>query len=371
LIILASPERALMIADLAGPTVTTRLTPYTTVPRGLHWFAATRARQRLANFLIFCAVPTLLFWTWYPTAGARHIPDDYDLLRVAAPLSGLFTLVGPLAFQQGEFIYERLLRSISEDGYAGGWNIAAIQQKIDQLDRIYYQVTIPLAVAAATAIGYVFNEIRDIAPLSSTSAKLGALVVLGFIGFTSATAVWGAVKVAIVVNTITRTANPTWSPFRTEPQGIHELFRFAWTEGVIFSLGNITAPALLVAMPRLSLPAKVISWGFITLTFVGGLSLFALTSLWLLAMARRQHVDALDRLAPILERLAQQVPDILSMPGSEVLRLRHGLEATLLLHEHIQNSTPSPVSRRAVLAATTTLVVPVLLTLLQVATSKL
>lgn len=353
------------------PKLTTRLTPYTTVPRRLRWFATTRPRQRLANLLVFSAVPSALFWTWYASGGNDHIPADYDLLRVAVPLSGLFIFIGPLAFQQGEFVYERLLHSISEDGSEGGWDLASIQRKIDQLDRIYYHIAVPLAIAAAAAIGYVFYEIRDIAPVTSTSAKAGALVVLALIGFITATAVWGAIKVTIVINTITITGKPTWSPFRAEPQGIHELFRFAWTEGMIFSLGNITAPALLVVMPRLPTAAKIISWSFIALTFVGGLLLFALTSRWLLTMTNRQHVDALDRLAPTIEQLAEQVPNVLRMSDSEVLKLRHGLDAALLLHQNIQGSTPSPISRRTVLAATTTIVIPVLLTLFQVVISKL
>lgn len=263
------------------------------------------------------------------------------------------------------------MHAISEGGSEGGWDLASIQRKIDQLDRIYYRITVPAAIAAASAIGYVFYEIRDIAPVTSTSAKAGALVVLALVGFITATAVWGAIKVTIVINTITITGNPMWSPFRAEPQGIHELFRFAWTEGMIFSLGNITAPALLVVMPRLPTTAKIISWSFIALTFVGGLLLFALTSRWLLAMANRQHVDALDRLAPTIEQLAEQVPDVVCLSASEVLKLRHGLEAALLLHQHIQGSTPSPISRRTVLAATTTLVIPVLLILFQVVISKL
>lgn len=355
----------------ARPTLMSRLTPYTAVPRRLPWFAATQSRQRLANVLVFCAGPSALYWTWYAAGGGDHIPADYHLLRVAAPLAGLFILIGPLAFQQGEFIYERLLQSISDDASEDGWDLTSIQQRINQLDRIYYHVTGPLAIATAVAIGYVFYEIRDIAPVTGTSAKLGALVVLACVGFVTATGVWGAMKVAIIVNTITRTANPTWSPFRTEPQGIHDLFRFAWSEGVVFSLGNITTPALLAVMPRLPTAAKVVSWSFITLTFVGGLLLFALTSRWLLAMANRQHVEALDKIAPTLEHLAEQVPEVVRMSGDEVLRLRHGLEAALLLHQHIQNCTPSPVSRRTVLAATTTLVIPVLLTLFQVVIAKL
>lgn len=353
------------------PTVTTRLTPYTGLPRGPPWFVKTLWRQRLANFLMFSAVPTVLFWTWYASGGGDHIPADYRLLRIAAPLSGLFVLIGPLAFQQGEFVYERLLRSISEDGAEGGWDLFSVQQEIDQLDRIYYRVTVPLAVAVATTIGYVFNEIRDIAPLTSTFAKVGAVVVLAFVGFVTATAIWGAIKVTIIINTITKTANPKWYPFRAEPQGLHELFRFAWSEGVIFSLGNVTAPALLIVMPRVSTAAKIISWGFITLTFVGGLLLLGVTSRWLFTLANRQQSDALDRLAPTLERLADQVPDVTRMPGSEVARLHHSLETVLLLRQHIQNSTPAPFSRRTVLAATTTLVIPTLLTILQIVASKL
>ncbi|MFY1584703.1 hypothetical protein ACN267_09380 [Micromonospora sp. WMMD734] len=354
----------------AALAISTRLTPYTALPRRLPWFAGARWRERLANVLIFASVPTALFWAWYLADGNNHIPPQYDLLFFTVPLSALFTLIGPIAFQQGEFVYERLLRTISQEGTEGGWNIAEIQQRVDQLDRFYYRITIPLSGVATAATGYVFYQIRDIAPIKGTAATLGALVVLAFTGLTTGTGLWGAAKVALIVNTITKTADPKWSPFR-ESQGIHELFRFAWSTGVLFSLSNITVPALLVVMPRLPQSAKVISISFIALTFVGGMLLFTLTSRWLFALTSREHDQELERLAPTLERFADQIPAVFSMSTSEVIRLRHGLEATLLLRQQIEQTTPAPISHRTVLAATTTLVIPVMLTLLQTIASKL
>jgi hypothetical protein len=350
--------------------ISTRLTPYTTVPRHFRWARAARWRERALNLLIFAALPTALFWIWYTSVGVYSIPPDYDRLLLAAPLSALIVSVGPLVFQQGEYIYEQLLRTISRDG-ADGWNVRLIQEKIDQLDRLYARVTIPLAVATAASVGYVFHDIGDIAPLASTPARVGAVVVLAFLGLISGTAIWGAVKVAIIVHTITGTASPTWSPFRRDPHALHELFRFAWSNGVLFSVGNITVPALVVVMPRLSLASKIISWSFISITFVGGLLLFVLTSRWLFAMADRQRGHALDKLAPTLEDLAERVPLLPTMRASETVRLRNGLEAVMMLRRHIESSTPAPVSRRTIVAATSTLVIPVLLTVVQTFAARL
>ncbi|MEU7957282.1 hypothetical protein [Micromonospora humida] len=347
-----------------------RLTPYTALPRRLPWFNGARWRERLANMLIFAALPTTLFWIWYLDDGNESIPPQYDLLYVAVPLSALFTLVGPLAFQHGEFSYERLLRTISQEGTDGGWNLAEIQQRVDQLDRLYYRITIPLSGAATVATGYVFYEIRDIAPVNGSAATVGALVVLAFTGLTTGTGIWGAAKVALIVETITRTADPKWSPFRESP-GIHALFKFAWSTGVLFSLSNITVPALLVVMPRLPQAAKAISISFIALTFVGGILLFSLTSRWLFALTSREHDQELDRLAPVLERFADQIHEARDMSTSETVRLRNGFEAALLLRQQIEQATPAPISHRTVLAATTTLVIPVLLALFQAVASKL
>jgi hypothetical protein len=322
------------------------------------------------NLLIFGALPTTLFWIWYIRIGIHHIPSDYDRLLFAAPLSALIVFVAPLVFQQGEFIYERLLQAISRDD-EHGWNVRLIRKRIHQLDRVYYLATIPLAVAAAVAVGYVFHEIRDIAPLPSALAKVGAVVVLVFAGYAAGTGIWGAIKVAVIVRTITTTASPTWSPFRRDPHALYELFRFAWTNGVLFSTGNITVPALIVVMPRLSLASKVISWSFISVTFAGGLLLFVLTSRWLFMMADRQRDHALDELAPTLERLAERVPLLPTMRTGEAVRLRYGLEAVMMLRRHIESSTPAPVSRRTMVAATSTLVIPVLLTVVQTFASRL
>jgi hypothetical protein len=324
----------------------------------------------LANFAIFAAAPTTLFCIWYLQTGAQDIPREYDLLQLAAPLSASFVLVAPLVFQQGEFVYERLLQSMSRDRESG-WNLPLIQRRIDQLDRLYYFMVVPLAVASAVAIGYVFADIGDIAPIAGASAKIGGSVVLCFAGYAAATGMWGAVKAVIIVRTVTTTISPKWSPFRAREDGIHQVFEFAWTMGVLFSISNITVPALLVVMPRLSTPAKVISWSFISITFIGGLLLFVLTSRWLLAAAERKRQYALDQLAPTLEALADRLAEVPQMKATETARLRHGLEAVMIARRHIEDATPAPVSRRTVLAATTTLMVPLAVTVLQTIASKL
>lgn len=350
-------------------TIATRFTPYTALPRRLSWACAARWRERTVNLLIFAALPTTLFWVWYIRIGIHHIPSDYDPLLLAAPLSALIVFIAPLVVQQGEFIYERLLQTISHDD-EHGWNIRLIQRTIYQLDRVYYVATVPLAAASAATIGYVFYEIRDIAPLPSALAKVGAVVVLVFAGYAAATGIWGAIKVAVIVHTITGTAG-SWSPFRRDPHALRELFRFAWSNGVLFSTGNITVPALLVVMPRLSTASKVISWSFISITFVGGLLLFILTSRWLFMMADRQRSQALDELAPTLEQLADRVPQLPTMRAGEVVRLRYGLEAVMMLRQHIETSTPAPVSQRTIVAAMSTLFLPVLLTIVQTFVSRL
>jgi hypothetical protein len=348
----------------ASPRISTRLTPYTSLPRRIPWAHGVRWRERTANLLIFATLPTSLFWIWYVNTGVEHIPPEYDLLLVAAPLSALFTVIGPLAFQQGEFIYERLLRTISRPD-EDGWNTASVHAKIDQLDRVYYVVVAPLTVATAVAVAYVLNDIRDIAPLPSTAAKLGAVVVLAFVGYAAGTGVWGAVKLTVVVRTIANTASFTWSPFRSQPHGLHELFRFAWSSGVLFSLGNVTVPVLIVIMPRLSVTSRLISWTFISVTFIGGFLLFALTSRWLFRAVDRQRSHALDKLAPALEHIADRIPDLPTMQVGETIRLRYALEAVMTVRDHIETSTPAPVSRRTIFAATSTLVVPVFLAVVQ------
>lgn len=217
----------------------------------------------------------------------------------------------------------------------------------------------------------MFHDIRDIAPLPGVLAQVGAAVVLAFAGYATGTGIWGAIKVAVIVHTVTASASPTWSPFRRDPHALHELFRFAWTNGVLFSTGNITVPALIVVMPRLSPASKVISWSFISVTFAGGLLLFILTSRWLFMMADRQRDHALDELAPTLEQLAERVPLLPTMRKAEAVRLRYGLEAVMMIRRHIESSTPAPVSRRTVTAATGTLVIPVLLTVVQTFASRI
>jgi hypothetical protein len=211
------------IAEVAeGQQIAFRLTPYTAVPRRLPWFGSSRGRERLGTALIFSFLPTILYWTWLGTEGLRAIPGTYASMRWAAPLSGLFITLGPWLMQQGEFIYEDLLRIITITGADAGYRIEFLRAKIGRLDAIYYRVIIPLGTAMAISIGYVFFSIGKIAPLPSTLDQVGAVVVLAFVGPAAASGVWGAIKVLLIVETITSTAELEGSPFRNSSPAVSQ-----------------------------------------------------------------------------------------------------------------------------------------------------
>jgi hypothetical protein len=195
-------------------------------------------------------------------------------------------------------------------------------------------------------------------------------VVLAFVGPTAATGVWGAIKVLLIVETITSTAELEWSPFRSSSPAVSQVLSFAWKTGLLFSVSNITVPALIVAAPLLAAPALVITWAFEVLTFAGGLLLFLLTTTWLLGMVKRQQENYLDRFAPVLERLAAKVYSIDTLTSDEAAHLQLSLSTTLTFLQQVKASSPAPTLFKTLTRAASTLLVPVLITVAQLLASR-
>jgi hypothetical protein len=352
------------------PQLNFRLTPYTAVPRRLPWFGGSRGQERIGTALLFVFLPSVLYWTWLGTDGLHGIPEAYASMRWAAPLSGLFITVGPLLMQQGEFIYEDLLASLAKIGADAQWGQRFVQAQINRLDAIYYPFVIVLGTAMGAAIGYVFFSIGKIAPLTSPAERAGLVIVLMFVGPTAATGVWGAIKMLLVVATVTRTAELEWSPFSSSAAEVSRILSFAWRTGLLFSMSNITVPALIVAAPLLPAPARLITWAFIILTFAGGLLLFLLTSSWLFGMVKRQQQNYLDRFAPCLERLAIKVQAMDSLAPDDAANVQLSLNTTLTLIQRIEVSNPTPPLFKTLTRAASTLLVPVLITVAQLLTAR-
>lgn len=321
-------------------------------------------RERAANFALFALPPSVLYWSCYLGPGNNRIPADYQALKIAVPLSGIFVTFAPLVFQQGEFIYEKLLRAIADDDEAAGWDTAAIQQAIDRADRVYHWLTVPLAILVGGSVGYVMYQIRDIAPVGAPAGLVGEVLVLACLGHVTATGIWGAGKLLVVLRSTVASANPRWKPFRAPTPGFQYLFRFAWINGVNFSLSNCTVPALIVVWPRLNPASQVISAAFIVLTAVGGLLLFCLTTWWLNRLSQRMRENAVGELTPHIEALSQSLARLDQLSTSEILRARHGLDAVLTLRQQLLAEHPAP-QVRTMFRASTTVLLPVALLFLQ------
>lgn len=346
-------------------SLSTRLTPYVALPRQVPSTAGSRPRERALCFALFSLIPSALYWSWYLGPGNNAIPADFRSLEFAAPLSGIMITIAPLVFQHGEFIYEDLLHSVFNDDASAGWDIPAVQRTIDGIDRLYHWFTMPATMIAGGAVGYVMYTIRDIAPISSPISVAGEIVVLLFLGHVTATGVWGGTKVMLVVHRLATTADPRWKPFRAPSQGFLDLFRFAWADGVSFSISNCTVPALLVVWPRLGAAPKAVCVVFILLTSVGGLLMFGLTTWWLNRLAQRMHERAVDDLAPHLEELSDDLTvRRATLSAADATRSKEAFEALLALRQHLVSEHPAPRIRTLVRASTTVLL-PVFLLLLQ------
>jgi hypothetical protein len=351
--------------------LTTKRTPFTALPRAIHFFARTAFRQRLGTFLVFSFVPTILFWAWFLLEVRGYIPKQYKQLHFAAPIASLWVTFGPLLLQPGVCNLARLVAAFNYDGEKSGWNMPAIQAKITQADNLYYWITFPLGVAAALALSASVSSLKQVIPVEDPLDRSAGLFTVFVVGFVSASGIWGVGKALAVVSAATKSEGVLWWPFRsTQIWSIRQLYSFIWSVAVIFSAGSVFVPPLLVVRQQLTMIAAAIVTIFIGLLLTGGLILFSVPAVLLYRLLQRQKDHVLDQLAHIVEHDAAKIPAMNRMSAFSVVRLHYSLEAALRLRSAMKAESTSPVSFDVLGRAATTLVLPMVLTAIQIIASS-
>jgi hypothetical protein len=343
-------------------------TPFTGIPRSIDFIQGHIWRERLCTFAIFSFLPTVLFWVYFGLSVWPHISPAYSGLRIAAPITSLWITFGPLLMQQGEFALERLIKAFNDDGPDAGWNFNDIQQALDTGDRFYYWITVPLAVMAAGAILAAYPALSSAIPLNNYSRAGGAFDLL-VTGFTAGSGIWAACTAVMVVKGATRRAAVTWHPFRSDQtHGMTQLYAFTWSAAIIFSVGSVFLPALIVLRQRLGAIPSTIVLVFTILLFAGGLILFTIPAFMLYRLAQRQLARALDRLAPIIEAGISRLEKTDRQATASLIRTHYSVMTALQLRAAIAAQNPAPVFNTLARAGTT-LALPLFLTLIQIAST--
>lgn len=351
-------------------TLVTWLSPYTSLARRIPVLRRTRLRQRMATALVFALLPTALFWWWYATAVVERFPDQTSTLRWAIPLAGLWVTIGPLLIQQGEFKLEAVVADFARHGHEHGWDLAAIQRRINLLDRLYRPFVIPVGLAPALALALSFRSLDAVIPVASVTNRVAGLVVIGAVGFSSASGVWGLAKTLALVHAATTTARVQWRAFRQQRiWGLPQLYSFAWTEGLIFSCGAVFVPAMLAVQPQLTTASSLIVWVFVVLLLLGGITVFSIPVLLIHQLAHTGKQRELDNLGSTIESLIITLvsrPESARSTGPDFVRLL----ATLRLRREIEAVDASPFAFGLLGRAISTLILPVLLTVAQILGSR-
>ena len=338
----------------------TYYTPFTAIPRSISFVAGRIWRERLCTFAIF--------WIYFSASVWPHMSSAYSGLRIAAPITSLWITFGPLLMQQGEFALERLIQALNDDGPDAGWNFNDIQRAIDTAGRLYYWITVPLTILAAGAILAAYPALSAAIPLD-TYSRAGGVFDLLVTGFAAGSGIWATSTAVAVVRGATRRATVSWHPFRSEsPHGLTQLYAFTWSVAVIFSAGSVFLPALIVLRQRLGAIPSTIVLVFTVLLFAGGLILFSVPAFMLYKMAQRQQARALDRLAPIIEAGISKLEKTDHQTSASLVRVHYSVTTALQLRAAITAENPAPVFSTLARAGTT-LVIPLFLTLVQIATT--
>jgi hypothetical protein len=344
------PATATATATATAPSAATLVitpTPFTSLARKLSITHGRPRRERLCTFVVFALLPTVLFWIYFTVSVWPHLTAAYAGLRVAGPITSLWITFGPLLMQQGEFQLEHLVRELNADGPDAGWDFTGIQHALNRAGRMYSWITIPLTLVSGLAIGLAYPTLRAAIPLSRWS-ELGGIFDLLITGLTSASGIWAMYAAVSITRAATRHTTVTWRPFRSERQSsLVQLYTFVWRLGAI--------------------PGGIVLT-FVILLFLGGLILFSVPATMLYQMAQQQQARALDELAPLIEDNISKLTKPGQHPPLTSMNVRYTLETAFQVRAAIAAESPAPVFNLIARAATT-LVLPVVLTIIQTATT--
>jgi hypothetical protein len=339
------------------------------LPRTIPWAREHRRRERLTTFAVFGLGPTVIFWIWFLAAARHSMSHAYRGLEWAMPVSALWITFGPLLMQQWEYNLEHLSSVLAAADRAERWNLAAMRKAADRADRGYLRFVIPMTIAAPVALWWAYPSYQADLSIRSTLAKAGGLAAILFVGFVNANGMWGAYKSLAVVLAAAKSACPAWHPHRaTQPPAMGELGRFCWSTAAMFSAGGVFLPSLIIVQSRLPLLARVIVLVFVAILFAGGLALYAVCFQRLGELARIQQGVAVDKVASSIERTEAA----LEAPGTanlERLAYSSQLRSLIALRTSIEAADPLP-RPQLITRAISTLILPLVLTVLQLALTK-
>jgi hypothetical protein len=325
----------------------------------------TRSARRV--FAVFSLLPTAFFWLYFTVSVWPRITPVYEGLRIAGPVTSLWITFGPFLMRLGQFRLQRLISALNADGPEVGWDLNGIQRALDRARRSYYWVTLPLAVICGLAIGLAYPTLHAAIPLNPWS-ELGGIFDLLVTGFVSASGLWSIYLVVSVVLACTRRP-VSWRPFRsTEPAGLVELHSFIVWTACLFSAGSVFIPALWVLRQRLGAVPGAIVLVFIGLLFFGGLILFTIPYLLVIRMSRLRQTRKLDGLAPAIENgmsWFERADQHGWVQPLAAIGAYYTLEGALSSWRAVKEVDPAPGFNLLARAATT-LILPVVLTLIQV-----
>ena len=341
--------------------------PLVRVARAIPWARVGRGRQRVATFAVFALGPGAAFWIWFLLEVRHSVGHNSHALVYTMPLASLWILLGPMLMQQWEFDLEDLVGRLRATAEAGGWDLKAVESAARGADHGYYWFVVPATLAAPAAFWIAYPLYESSLALRGFAEQATGLAVMLIVGFINSNGMWAAYKSISVVRAATGSAAPEWHPFGpSRANGLLELNRFCWSTAVKFSVGSVLLPSLYVVQSQVPVAAQVIILVFVALLATGGLVLFTVPTTWLRRLGRAQRQRALDTLAPLLQRTMAEAARLDGQTRAELQRRWYTIDIALRLRAEIAALDPVPLPNLVTRAATT-LILPALLTIMQIA----
>ncbi len=297
------------------------------------------------------------FLVWYFFVVREYKPTQDKGLIGPMLLASLWILAGSPLMVLGEHGLNKLLHVWDAEGTGKGWSIGRIQTALERADGSYKYFAILGAVLPPFALVQGKSVLQGYLPIRGVpTLVLGALVV-SFVGWVSANGAWGATKALLVQRAATRSQGVAWKPFHPQQLGgVEALYKFAWSTGLIFSVGSTFAPAIgVVALDR-ALPASVrfVLALFLILLAFGGFLLFTFPLVWLQTMTRKQKERELENIADAIDPIRGQALTDPSLRRDSYYRL----QALVLIRQGTVAETAAPYNFALLGRAVSTLLIP-------------
>ncbi|MFI1989751.1 hypothetical protein [Actinoplanes sp. NPDC020271] len=299
----------------------------------------TSAPVPLAASVVLGIPPYLIFVVWMIQRVSDVASVDFQWRMWVA---GIWILVSPALITEWERRFLTLHGVMIDTAPDDGWDVGRLVRVDAIAAKLWYSYVGVTGILVP--VGYLlsrdfFRQRTGPVDVDDVYFWIG-LIIIVMLGISFGVGNWGIAKTLVYSwNALDREIS--WNPFKPrQVAGFEALSFFAYSTGLLYSLGAVFLPGVYEMIPDLPIGARFIGIAIAAVLICGGSAVFILPSIWIHRVAKAQRDSALESYSKVLTDLNAAV--LVDAPGVDFAAMSNRVSAIACLRSLIATQRTSP-----------------------------